>query len=82
MNLKSLAQRFTKKDEYQAQNWTGSFAEYLELVRKDPRVTRNAFQRVYVSPKERCSGVEWSGPANWECGSDERQARTGHHGSS
>lgn len=47
MNLKSLAQRFTKKDEYRAHNWTGSFAEYLELVQKDPRVARNAFQRVY-----------------------------------
>ena len=47
MNLKSLAHRFTKKDEFRAHNWTGSFAEYLELVRKDPRVARNAFQRVY-----------------------------------
>jgi serine protein kinase len=47
VNLKSLAQRFTQKDEYRAQNWTGSFAEYLEMVRKDPRVARNAFQRIY-----------------------------------
>ena len=27
--------------------WEGSFEDYLELVRKNPQVTRNAFQRVY-----------------------------------
>ena len=31
---------------YQA-NWTGSFQDYLALVKTDPRVTRNAFQRMY-----------------------------------
>ncbi len=33
--------------EYEDLNWEGSFEEYLDLVRKNPRVTRNAFQRVY-----------------------------------
>ena len=33
--------------EYQDLHWEGSFEDYLEIVRKDPQVTRNAFQRVY-----------------------------------
>jgi len=28
-------------------HWTGSFEEYLDLVQENPKVTRNAFQRVY-----------------------------------
>jgi len=33
--------RFRKK------HWVGSFEQYLDLAREEPRVTRNAFQRVY-----------------------------------
>jgi serine protein kinase len=32
---------------YAELNWEGSFEEYLELVRKNPKVTRTAFQRIY-----------------------------------
>lgn len=32
---------------YRAQHWEGSFADYLEIVRKDPLVARSAFQRLY-----------------------------------
>ena len=28
-------------------HWTGTFADYLDRVREDPRLTRNAFQRLY-----------------------------------
>ncbi|MFM1801679.1 MAG: hypothetical protein RJA81_1031, partial [Planctomycetota bacterium] len=28
-------------------NWTGSFADYLDIVRSNPRVTRNAHERIY-----------------------------------
>ncbi len=35
------------REQYQEQHWVGSFTDYLELVRRNPRVTRNAFQRVY-----------------------------------
>lgn len=28
-------------------NWTGSFEDYLELLSKDPRIARTAFQRIY-----------------------------------
>ncbi len=33
--------------EYAELNWSGSFEDYLEIVRKNPKVTRTAFQRVY-----------------------------------
>jgi len=32
---------------YRELNWEGSFEAYLELVRQNPKVTRNAFQRIY-----------------------------------
>ncbi len=33
--------------DYQKKHWTGSFAEYLDIVRHQPQVTRTAYQRVY-----------------------------------
>ena len=33
--------------EYQSVHWEGSFEEYLDIVKKNPAVTRNAFQRMY-----------------------------------
>ncbi len=33
--------------DYQKKHWHGSFADYLEIVRTEPRVTRTAYQRVY-----------------------------------
>ena len=35
------------KKEYAELNWEGSFDDYLELVRQNPKVTRTAYQRVY-----------------------------------
>jgi serine protein kinase len=32
---------------YRDLHWEGSFEEYLEIVRQDPRVTRSAYQRLY-----------------------------------
>jgi serine protein kinase len=34
-------------DQFRRKNWVGSFEAYLDLVRQDPLVTRNAFERVY-----------------------------------
>jgi serine protein kinase len=36
-----------QKDVFRVQNWEGSFEEYLDLVRANPRVTRTAYQRLY-----------------------------------
>src|SRR5919206_1277749 len=35
------------RETFQELNWTGSFADYLDIVTYNPRVTRNAFQRIY-----------------------------------
>ncbi len=33
--------------EFRSFHWEGSFYQYLDLVKKDPRIARNAFQRMY-----------------------------------
>ena len=33
--------------EYAELNWSGSFEDYLTLIKKNPAITRTAFQRVY-----------------------------------
>ncbi|MFN8672740.1 MAG: serine protein kinase [Candidatus Sericytochromatia bacterium] len=35
------------KRKYQELNWEGTFEEYLDLVVNNPKVTRNAYQRLY-----------------------------------
>ncbi len=34
-------------DKYRELNWEGSFEEYLELVKADPRIVRTAYQRMF-----------------------------------
>ena len=34
-------------DQFRKKNWVGTFEQYLDLVRENPRITRNAFARVY-----------------------------------
>jgi len=34
-------------DQFQKENWVGSFEQYLELVHQNPRITRNAFERIF-----------------------------------
>ena len=33
--------------DYQKKHWTGSFAEYLDIIRETPQVTRTSYQRLY-----------------------------------
>ncbi|HLU65716.1 MAG TPA: serine protein kinase [Kofleriaceae bacterium] len=47
MSLVSQIAALQDYKEYEDLNWEGSFEDYLTLVRKNPRVTRNAFQRMY-----------------------------------
>lgn len=42
-----LIKRFPTAGLYKELYWTGSFAEYLDMVRQNPLIVRNAFQRVY-----------------------------------
>src|SRR4051812_49088018 len=44
--IAKLASRQNLSD-YQKTHWHGSFAEYLDIVRQSPRVTRTAYQRLY-----------------------------------
>ena len=34
-------------EQFRKKTWSGTFEEYLDVVRKDPKVVRNAFERVY-----------------------------------
>ena len=37
----------TDQERFRDLHWRGSFTEYLDLLRKDPRIGRSAFQRAY-----------------------------------
>ena len=44
--IELIASRQNQAD-YQKKHWQGSFAEYLDIVKQSPRVTRTAYQRIY-----------------------------------
>ena len=46
-DLISLIASRQNLDDYQKKHWSGSFAEYLDIVKHDPKVTRTAYQRLY-----------------------------------
>jgi serine protein kinase len=43
----SFVSSLQNREMYQALNWQGTFGDYLEIVRKNPRVLRSAYQRLY-----------------------------------
>jgi len=45
--LLSLIDQLQDRQQFQSLNWSGTFEQYLDIVATDPKVTRNAFQRVY-----------------------------------
>jgi serine protein kinase len=53
INFQSLIQDWQGTQRYRDLNWAGSFDDYLALVRQTPKVTRNAFQRIYDMIVER-----------------------------
>lgn len=46
-NFTDLIKNLQTANKYQDLSWSGSFEDYLNLVRENPKVTRNAFQRMY-----------------------------------
>ena len=46
-NLSKIVGNLQDADRYRELNWEGSFDEYLDLVRKNPGITRTAFERLY-----------------------------------
>lgn len=47
VDLQSLVSQWKKDHGIFNSNWSGTFHEYVDLVKADPRVARNAFQRMY-----------------------------------
>ena len=46
-SLRALIEQRQDTDRYKELFWEGSFWEYLDMVRDDPRIARNAYQRLY-----------------------------------
>ncbi len=49
-DARAVLERISKSqnfDGYRQEHWHGSFDEYLDIVRKNPKVTRTAYQRLY-----------------------------------
>lgn len=47
VELSQLVKHWQTKPGVFQSNWTGTFQEYLDLVKSNPKITRNAFQRMY-----------------------------------
>ncbi len=46
-NFRELIQTYQNENNHQNLTWVGSFDDYVNLVRENPKITRNAFQRMY-----------------------------------
>jgi serine protein kinase len=46
-SLLQLVGKLQDKKQFQDLNWSGTFQDYLDIVARNPRATRNAFQRIY-----------------------------------
>lgn len=47
LTFQDLIKDWQGNQRYRDLTWTGSFNDYLNLVKENPKVTRNAFQRMY-----------------------------------
>ena len=43
----SLVSEHQDREQFRRKNWVGTFEEYLDVVRENPKVTRTAYQRIY-----------------------------------
>lgn len=46
-NFKTITNEWKEKSNQVNNHWNGTFVEYLDLIRKNPKITRNSFQRMY-----------------------------------
>jgi serine protein kinase len=46
-SLTAAIARLSNQKRFRELNWEGSFDEYLDIVKNDPRVARSSFQRVH-----------------------------------
>ena len=56
VDLRSIISNWQTQVGIHHANWSGTFQEYLNLVKENPKITRNAFQRMYDMIME--SGTE------------------------
>lgn len=47
LDIKNFIGELQDLDRYKKINWEGSFQQYIELVKSQPEITRNSFQRLY-----------------------------------
>jgi len=47
VDLKSLVSEWYNQSSTAKLHWSGTFEQYMDLVKSNPKVTRNAFQRMY-----------------------------------
>lgn len=45
--IKSIVGQIQENELYRELHWEGTFEEYLDIVKKNPMVTRSAFERIY-----------------------------------
>ncbi len=53
LNLTQMLSEWQGNKKFRDLTWSGSFQDYLNLVKENPKVTRNAFQRMYELILER-----------------------------
>ncbi|MBL7545091.1 MAG: serine protein kinase [Bdellovibrionaceae bacterium] len=47
INFSSIVQNWKNNNNAAKMHWSGTLDEYLKLVKQNPKITRNAFQRMY-----------------------------------
>lgn len=47
VNFRTLVEKWQSQNPGASVHWSGTFTEYLDLVKSNPKVTRNAYQRMY-----------------------------------
>jgi len=43
----NLLKKYSIRNLYQKLHWTGTFPQYLDMIRENPLISRNSFQRIY-----------------------------------
>src|SRR6187551_842673 len=47
LDFQAMLKTWQDSKEYRDINWSGSFNDYIAMVKERPKITRNAFQRLY-----------------------------------
>ncbi len=47
INLKNIVEKWQSNSPSVASHWSGTFQEYLDLVKANPKLSRNAYQRLF-----------------------------------